>query len=43
MKKMYGVITAMTTPLTENGEINTKAIEDHVEIIISKGENCLYP
>lgn len=43
MKKMYGVITAMTTPLTENGEINTKAIEEHVEFLISKGVNCLYP
>lgn len=43
MKKMYGVITAMTTPLTEDGQIDTKAIEKQVEFLIGKGVNCLYP
>lgn len=43
MKKMYGVITAMTTPLTEEGKVNVKAIEEHVEFLIGKGVNCLYP
>ncbi len=43
MKKMYGVITAMTTPLTETGTIDTKAIEAHVEFLIEKGVNCIYP
>lgn len=43
MKKMYGVITAMTTPLTIDDKVDTKAIEDHVEFLISKGVNCLYP
>lgn len=43
MKKMYGVITAMTTPLTQDGRVDTGAIEAHVEFLISKGVNCLYP
>lgn len=43
MKKMYGVITAMTTPLTEEGHVNTQAIEQHVEFLIEKGVNCIYP
>lgn len=43
MKKMYGVITAMTTPLTEDGQVDTKAIEEQVEFLIGKGVNCLYP
>lgn len=43
MKKMFGVITAMTTPLTDNGEVDTHAIEAHVEFLIEKGVNCIYP
>lgn len=43
MKKMYGVITAMTTPLTDEGKVDTKAIEAHVEFLIEKGVNCVYP
>ena len=40
---MYGVITAMTTPWTDEGKVNTKAIEEHVEFLIEKGVNCVYP
>lgn len=43
MKKLYGVITAMTTPFTENGNIDTKAVEAQVDFLIEKGVNCLYP
>lgn len=43
MKKMYGVITAMTTPLTDEGKVDLKAIESHVEFLIEKGVNCIYP
>ena len=43
MKKMYGVITAMTTPLTAEGKVDTEAIKAHVEFLIEKGVNCLYP
>lgn len=43
MKKMYGVITAMTTPLTADNKVDTQAIEQHVEFLIEKGVNCIYP
>mgnify|MGYP002518011898 CR=1 FL=1 len=43
MKKMYGVITAMTTPFDENDQVDTSALEKQVEFLISKGVNCLYP
>ena len=43
MKKMYGVITAMTTPFDENDRVDVTALEQQVEFLISKGVNCLYP
>lgn len=43
MKKMFGVITAMTTPLNKRGEVDTRAIERHVAFLIEKGVNCIYP
>lgn len=43
MKKMFGVITAMTTPLTDDDKIDVNAIEQQVEFLIGKGVDCLYP
>lgn len=43
MKKLYGVITAMTTPFTQDGRVDTEALEQQVEFLIAKGVNCLYP
>ncbi len=43
MKKLYGVITAMTTPFTEEGEVDAEALEEQTEFLIEKGVNCLYP
>lgn len=43
MKKLYGVITAMTTPFTEDGKVDVEALEDQVEFLIEKGVQCLYP
>lgn len=43
MKKLHGVITAMTTPFDNNGRIDVKALKAQVEWLISKGVNCLYP
>lgn len=40
---MYGVITAMTTPFLENGEVNLPAVEELTEFLIQSGVNCLYP
>lgn len=43
MKKLYGVVTAMTTPFDENNKVDVTAIEEQTEFLISKGVNCLYP
>lgn len=43
MKKMYGVITAMTTPFLEDGEVDFAALERHTDFLIDAGVNCLYP
>ena len=43
MKKLYGVITAMTTPFTEDNKVNKEALEEQVDFLIEKGVNCLYP
>lgn len=43
MKKLYGVITAMTTPFTEEGKVDVTALEGQVEFLIQHGVQCLYP
>lgn len=43
MKKLIGVITAMTTPFDENGKVDIAAIEQQTEFLIENGVNCLYP
>lgn len=43
MKKLYGVITAMTTPFQMNGVLDTHALMLQTEFLIAKGVNCLYP
>ena len=43
MKKLQGVVTAMTTPFFPDGEVDYEAIKQHVEWQISKGVDCLYP
>lgn len=43
MKKLFGVITAMTTPFTAEGKVNTAALEEQTEFLIGKGVQCLYP
>lgn len=43
MKKLYGVITAMTTPFDEAGEVLVEGLEQQTEFLIQKGVNCLYP
>ena len=43
MKKLYGVITAMTTPFTVDGKVDTAALEEQTEYLIEKGVQCLYP
>lgn len=43
MKKMYGVVTAMTTPFDQNDQVDVEALKAQVEFLIEKGVNCLYP
>lgn len=43
MKKLYGVITAMTTPFDSGGKVDVKAVEALTNYLIGKGVNCLYP
>lgn len=43
MKKLYGVITAMTTPFTQDGKVDVAALEEQVEFLIEHKVQCLYP
>lgn len=43
MKKLHGVVTAMTTPFTVGGEVNISALKNLTNFYISRGVNCLYP
>lgn len=43
MKKLFGVITAMTTPFTREGNVDTDALKKQTEFLIQKRINCLYP
>lgn len=42
-KKLFGVITAMTTPFTAAGDVDVEALEQQTEFLINKGVDCLYP
>lgn len=43
MKKLSGVITAMTTPFDAAGRIDTAALEAQTDFLILKKVDCLYP
>lgn len=43
LKKLYGVITAMTTPFDDRDRVDVKALETQTDFLIGKGINCLYP
>ncbi len=43
MKKLFGVITAMTTPFDDSGAIDYSALEKQTDFLIEKGVDCLYP
>ena len=36
MKKLYGVITAMTTPFTAEGKVDVAALEEQTEFLIAR-------
>jgi len=43
MRKMRGVIAAMTTPFTLDGEVDLAALNSETEFLINAGVHCLYP
>ena len=43
MKKMRGVITAMTTPFDSPDRVDVKALEEQVEFLVENAVDCLYP
>ena len=43
MEKLFGVATAMLTPQDENGHVIRESVERHVDFLVNKGVNCLYP
>jgi 4-hydroxy-tetrahydrodipicolinate synthase len=43
MKKLFGVTVAMITPIDESGQLKEAAIKQHVDFLVDKGVNCLYP
>jgi 4-hydroxy-tetrahydrodipicolinate synthase len=43
MKKMYGVITAMVTPFTEDDKVDVETLKAYTEYLIDGGVHCLYP
>ncbi|MFA6845559.1 MAG: dihydrodipicolinate synthase family protein [Sphaerochaetaceae bacterium] len=43
MKKLHGVITAMTTPFTSDDKVDVSALENQTEFLIRNGVQCLYP
>lgn len=43
MKKLYGVTCAMITPFDEKGKVDHGALRAHVDFLLEKGVDCLYP
>lgn len=43
MKKLYGVVTPMITPMDENGNVDYASLETLTKYLIAHGSNCLYP
>jgi len=43
LRKMYGVITAMTTPFAAGGEVDFAALDSETEFLINARVQCLYP
>lgn len=43
MKKLYGVTVAMVTPIDSKNQILYETIKRHVDFLIAKGVDCLYP
>ena len=43
MKRMYGVVIPMVTPLTEDDRVDVLSLQRLTDFLIDKGVDCLYP
>ena len=43
MKKLYGIVIPMVTPLTDRDEVDVVSLEKMTDFLIEKGVDCLYP
>lgn len=43
MKKLHGVTVAMVTPIDDKDRVMNEVIRQHVDFLIEKGVDCLYP
>lgn len=43
MKRMYGVVIPMVTPLTKNDQVDVLSLQRLTDFLIDKGVDCLYP
>ncbi len=43
MQRMYGVITAMVTPFTQDDKVDVETLKSYTNYLIEKGVHCLYP
>lgn len=43
MKRMYGVVIPMATPLTEDDHVDVLSLQRLTDFLIDKGVDCLYP
>ena len=43
MKRMYGIIVPMITPIKPDGSVDYESVESLSDYLVQKGVNCLYP
>lgn len=43
MKKLFGITVAMTTPFDRSDSVNYRSVREHVNFLIERGVDCLYP
>lgn len=41
--RMYGVVIPTITPLTQEGEVDVKSVQNYTKFLIKAGVHCLYP
>lgn len=41
--RMYGVVIPTITPLTQEGEVDVKSVQNYTQFLVKAGVHCLYP